>query len=187
MLRNSTIRAKQGNCSHPGCTYYGPLTKGKCHNHYWSDIRMKSVARLEEKEISQNESLSTVLEDLDLIFSQFIRLRDSDENGYVTCPCCGSVNYWTECDNMHFIPRIHKNTRYSEENCYGGCRSCNQLKDGNIAAFGAFIERLRPGGVDLLEEQARVAYSFTVWEIKSLISHYSKEVNRMKKTKPLKI
>jgi len=127
------------------------------------------------------------MDDLDAVFSQFIRLRDSDQNGYVTCPCCGAVNYWTECDCMHFMRREHKNTRYCEENCFGGCKTCNQLKDGNLRKFGAFIESIRPGGVELLEEQAAVSYDYGVSEIKALIAHYSKEVSRMKKTKPLKI
>lgn len=184
---NSSIRIKQGKCGHPGCGTYGPLTKGKCHRHYWQDNKMKSVAKLEEKELQQNESLSTVMEDLDAVFSQYIRLRDSDENGYVKCPCCGAVNYWTECECMHFMKRIHKNTRYLEENCYGGCVSCNEFKDGNMEKYGQFIESIRPGGVELLEEQARVRYDYSVSELKGLISYYSKQVSAMKKTKPMKI
>src|ERR1700744_2840893 len=101
----STIRQKKGNCSHPGCGYNGSLIGGKCQNHYWGDRRMKSVARLEEKELVKDESLSAVIEDLDAVFSQFVRLRDSDENGYITCYCCGARFYWTDCDCMHFIPR----------------------------------------------------------------------------------
>ena len=186
MYRSSTIRPKYGNCQHPGCKTYGPLTKKLCGIHYWQSVRTNSIARLEEREAEQNESLSTVMDDLDIVFSQFIRLRDANENGYITCPCCGVVNYWTDCDNMHFMPRIHKNTRYSEENCYGGCRTCNELKAGNLQAYGEFIEKMRPGGVELLEEQARVQYSYTLSEIKALISHYSKEVSRMKKKIPLK-
>lgn len=181
----STIRQKNGVCSHPGCNYTGALTKSLCHNHYWSGIRMKSAAKLEEKET--DDSLSAVFEDLDAVFSQYIRLRDSDENGYVTCYCCGAVEYWTDAQCMHFIPRIHKNTRFSEDNCHGGCSNCNESKRGNLRAYGEHLERDRSGSVELLEEQARAPYKYDVPELKGLIAYYAKEINRMKKLKPMKL
>lgn len=183
----STIRQKKGQCQYPGCSIYGPLTAGLCSTHYWNGRRMKSVARLEEKDLRQNENLSAVIEDLDAVFSQFIRLRDSDENGYVTCYCeCGKVIYWTESECMHFRDRDHMNTRYSEEACKAGCHDCNCRKDGNIKAFGEHLERDRPGSVEALEEQARAPYKYDIPELKSLIAYYAKEVKAMKSKKPLK-
>lgn len=148
---------------------------------------MSSVAKVEEKESSKRDGLSTVEEDLDLVFSQYIRLRDSDENGYLICYCCGAVIYWTEAECMHFVPRIHKSTRYSEENCHGGCSSCNGPKKGNLIPYGEHLERDRPGSVEALEDQARAIYKYDVPELKSLISYYSKEVKSMKAKKPMKI
>ena len=190
MIRNSTIRLKKGNCKHPGCGYYGELLGGKCQNHYWGDRRMASAARLEEKELKQNKSLSAVVEDLDAVFSQYVRLKVSDENGYCVCYGCSKVYYWTEMQCCHYIPRIHMGTRFLEENCFCGCISCNKNDGGKLSSysehFAALIERERIGGVEALEEQARTEYSFSVSELKSLISFYSKEVGRLRKTKPLK-
>jgi len=183
----STIRPKYGYCQHPGCKTYGPLTKKLCGIHYWQNSKMKSVARLEEKELQQDESLSSVIEDLDAVFSQFIRLRDSDENGYITCYCCGARYYWTDCDCMHFVPRIHKNTRFSEDNCKGGCKNCNQNEQGNLKDFGEHLEEDRPGSVEALEDQGRVQYNYSIPELKGLIAYYAKEVRAMKKKKPMKI
>jgi hypothetical protein len=182
----STIRQKKGQCAHPGCSTYGPLTKGLCQNHYWSGIKMKSVAKLEEKELVRDESLSAVIEDLDAVFSQFIRLRDSDENGYVTCYCCGARWYWTDSDCMHFMPRVHQNTRFSEDNCKGGCVDCNRNEYGNLKAFGEHLEEDRPGSVEALEDQARAPYKYDVPELKGLIAYYAKEVRAMKVKKPMK-
>lgn len=188
---NSSIRIKEGNCSHPGCSHYGPLTKGKCSRHYWQDNKMKSVARLEEKELQQNESLSTVIDDLDIIFSQYVRLKTSDENGYCVCRGCFQVFYWTEMECCHYIPRSHSNTRFLEENCVCGCHNCNKNEGGKLSSysahFGNIIEKDRLGGVELLEEQARTTYNYSISELKSLMSYYSKEVSQMKKSKPLKI
>lgn len=186
MANNSTIRQKVGHCGHPGCYYKGALTKKMCPNHYWSGIRMKSAAKLEEKDLVQNESLSTVIDDLDTVFSQFIRLRDSDENGYITC-YCGAVVYWTEADNSHYMPRAHMNTRFSDENCNSSCKKCNEVLKGNLLVYGQWLEGKYPGLVEALEGQAAVRYDYTVSEIKELISYYSKEVNAMRKKKPMKI
>lgn len=182
----STIRPKIGTCEHLGCSYKGPLTKKKCPSHYWSGIKMKSAAKFEAIDLEQNESLSTVIEDLDTVFSQFIRLRDSDENGYITC-YCGAVVYWTEADNSHYMPRLHMNTRFSDENCNSSCRNCNRHLDGNLIVYGKWLESKRSGAVEALENQALVQYNYGVSEVKGLIYYYSKEVNRMKKTKPMKI
>lgn len=181
----SSIRPKIGHCEYPGCTYKGALTKKLCPNHYWSGLRLKSAAKFEKIELEQNESLSTVIDDLDTIFSQFIRLRDSDENGYITC-YCGAVVYWTEADNSHYMPRAHMNTRFSDENCAASCKNCNQTLKGNIKIYGAWLEVKRPGSVESLEDQAKIRYDWSVSELKVLIAYYSKEVRAMRKTKPLK-
>ena len=186
MAYGSTIRQKKGQCQHPGCSVYGPLTKGLCQNHYWLGVRLKSAARLDEREVERDESLSSVIEDLDVVFSQFIRLRDSDENGYITC-YCGKVVYWNEADNSHFIPRAHMNTRFSEDNCNASCRHCNQSLKGNLRVYGRWLEEKRPGLVEALEEQAIAPYKYDVPELKGLIAYYSKEVRIMKAKKPLKI
>lgn len=191
MAYGSTIRQKKGTCQHPGCGKFGPTTKSLCSVHYWQAVRLKSAAKFEEQELQQNETLSTVIEDLDIVFSQYIRLKASDENGYCTCCGCDKVYYWTEMESCHYIPRAHKNTRFLEENCVCGCHSCNKNEGGLLSSysthFGNLIEKDRPGGVEYLEEQARMEYNYGISEIKGLISFYSKEVNRMRKTKPLKI
>jgi len=188
---NSTIRQKKGKCSHPGCGYQGPLTKSMCPSHYWSGIRLKSAAKFEEQELQQNETLSTVIDDLDVVFSQYIRLKASDENGYCGCLGCGRGYYWTDMECCHYIPRVHKNTRFLEENCLPGCHSCNKNEGGLLSSysphFGNIIEKDRSGGVEYLEEQARMEYNYGVSEIKGLISHYSRLVNKMRKTKPMKL
>lgn len=149
---------------------------------------MASVAKQEAKVLAEDSDLSAVIDDLDEVFSQYIRLRDSDENGYVECYCrCGTTLHWTESQCMHFVPRAHQNTRFSEENCHGGCPSCNELKKGNLKAYGDHLEEERPGIVEALEEQARAPYKYSVSELKGWIAHYAKEVSRMKKLKPMKL
>ena len=40
---------------------------------------------------------------LDRVFSKYIRLRDTDENGYFTCPTCGKVKPFEKADCSHLL------------------------------------------------------------------------------------
>lgn len=72
---------------------------------------------------------------LDTVFSEYIRRRDSDSEGYIRCISCGRRVHWQEADNGHFIPRGHMSLRFDERNCNAQCRDCNRTKDGNISGY----------------------------------------------------
>ena len=63
---------------------------------------------------------------LDKYFSLFIRHRDSDENGMISCVSCGKKVYWKESHNCHFIKRAKRWYRWDENNCHAGCCACNK-------------------------------------------------------------
>lgn len=180
MSYNSTIRQKMGSC--PLCNHdrNQPLTKGLCQNHYWQGVRMKSVQKLQEQEITEDESLATVITDLDIVFSRYVRLKDSDLYGYNECYCCGKRENWKFQDCGHFIPRSHMYTRFSENNCKPCCQSCNRMKDGNLSAFARHLEQDNPGSVESLLEQGRLVYKYTIEELKQLISEYTHKLKQLK-------
>lgn len=172
----STIKVKEGKCSFGGCQYYGPLIKGMCQNHYWLGVRMKSVVKQEESALTKDESLATVVADLDAIFSKYIRLKDADENGYATCVTCGASGKWTLMQCGHFIPRSHMYTRFLEANCACQCPDCNGRLRGNLVKFSQHLESVRPGSVEILAEQGQTIYRYSVHELKQLISDYDQKV-----------
>ena len=123
---------------------------------------------------------------LDRVFSQYIRLRDADNNGNIRCYCCGKVLPWKESENMHFIPRQHMSLRFSEVNCHAGCTRCNHYLNGNIEEYT--IHMKKEYGPDILERltvaRNRVnKISATEYEV--LIYHYKKEFERLKNEKGL--
>lgn len=71
--------------------------------------------------------MSNLKATLDRWFSLYIRLRDSDANGFGRCISCGKLVHYKEADCGHFINRQHMNTRYDERNCNLQCRSCLTL------------------------------------------------------------
>ena len=83
----------------------------------------------------QQISRSKLIKKLDGVFSEYIRLRDSDANWYVTCPLCGSKIHWKKAQNMHFISRAVLKYRYDEDNCHAGCVRCNVILHGNYIVY----------------------------------------------------
>lgn len=181
MSYNSTIRSKTGICPMCSDTNKKPLTKGLCQNHYWQSIRMKSAQKQQERELSDDPDLQTLVADLDIIFSRYIRLKDVDIYGKVKCISCRATMKWTMADCGHFIPRGHMYTRYSEMNCKPQCKGCNQMKDGNLIEFARHLENDRPGSVEILQEQAHIIYKHTRDELKGMIAEYTVKLKQVQK------
>lgn len=123
---------------------------------------------------------------LDKWFSYFIRFRDSDENGYITCYCCGKKVFWKDANNMHYIPRQHLSLRYSETNCHAGCVKCNHFDNGNIEQY---IIHLKKDYGDDINERLVLAKNqktkISEVEYKTLIAYYKIEVKRLRNEKGL--
>lgn len=181
MYRNSTIRPKPGICPFcPPGSKPKPLIKGKCETHYWEQIRLKSALKAQEKELAGDEDLQTLVDHLDIIFSQYIRLKDVNDHGEVECYTCPTIKNWKHMQCGHFIPRANMYTRFSEENCKQQCPQCNMMEDGNLVAFAEHLERDRPGSVEILREQANIVQRYSREELKAMIGDYTRKVKELK-------
>lgn len=128
--------------------------------------------------------LKIFIKRLDKVFSEFIRLRDCDDNGMIKCYCCGKYLPWRESNNMHFIPRQHIPLRFSEVNCHAGCVHCNKYMNGNIEEY--VIHLKKDYGSDIVERLAVAKYqtaNLSIPELKLLINHYKGEVKELRKEK----
>lgn len=181
MAHNSTIKPKMGICPLCPGTKKQPLRKGMCQNHYWQSIRMKSAQKAQEKELSQDEDLQTLVNDLDIIFGRYIRLKDADLYGVAQCYTCPEKQNWKLMDCGHFMPRGNMYTRFSEDNCRPQCKTCNQHKRGNLAVFAANLNRDNPGSVEILQEQARTIYHYSKDELRQMIASYDKKLKQVQK------
>jgi len=124
---------------------------------------------------------------LDKIFSEFIRLRDSNHEGYVQCVSCGNVHYWREVDCGHYINRKHMNTRYNEKNCNGQCRSCNRFDEGNASGYTlGLISKYGKDIIDILIMAKNLTQKHSYSELEILIDYYKKEVKELKSKKSLR-
>lgn len=123
---------------------------------------------------------------LDRIFSEYIRLRDADNNGYIRCISCGKVVFWKDADNGHFINRKHMSLRFSETNCNAQCRACNRFDEGNMTGYNlGIIKKYGQQVVDLLILAKNQVNKISNTEYKILITHYKQKVKEIKSQKNL--
>lgn len=72
-------------------------------------------------------------------FSRYIRLRDADENGYVTCCTCNRPFFWNETDCGHYSKR-NKRHKYNEQNNHPQCHYCNRFLGGEPDKLALYID-----------------------------------------------
>ena len=120
-------------------------------------------------------SRKNLIKRLDTIFSKYIRLRDSDPEGYCRCSTCGEVHHWTKIQAGHFISRKHYSTRWDEENVHAQCVACNVFRYGEQYKFSLYI------GENLSKElydKSRLIVKFTDVEIKEMIDDYNDRIKQ---------
>lgn len=121
----------------------------------------------------------------DAAFSEWIRLRDSDDNGMVRCVTCGSPMFWRDADCGHFMDRGKQPTRYDERNCHAQGTCCNIFRSGRQFEHGLKVDAIHgPGTADdlLLKSKmdgTRKAKAF--WDI---ATDYRSRVERIREMEP---
>jgi len=118
---------------------------------------------------------------LDRVFSEFIRRRDSDQNGNISCISCGKIVNWKQSDAGHYVNRKHMSLRYDEKNVNAQCRACNRFDEGNVIGYtrGLFAKH----GTDIFD-YLRVKKSnickMGSFEYQALISEYQRKIKDLK-------
>ena len=124
---------------------------------------------------------------LDTIFSEFIRLRDSDETGYCRCVTCGRVFYWKEIDAGHMVQRDRMATRFNEQNVNAQCYHCNRFCSGKQFEHGQKIdENYGKGTAQTLVDMSKAYCKLDSTWLQYFIAHYRAKVKKMKREKNLR-
>ena len=128
------------------------------------------------------------LHNADKWFSVYVRLRDADEDGNVTCCSCGKTQFWRDADAGHFIGRKIRATRYCEKNVNAQCRYCNRFLDGNSAGYATFL--ISKFGIKILEDldlASRGTTHWTAFEIQNMADNFKARAIELAKQKGLQL
>lgn len=116
---------------------------------------------------------SAIVKKLDSIFSQFIRLRNVDDDGITECFTCGKRDHWKKLQNGHFQSRRHYSTRWDETNCQVQCSGCNVFRFGEQYQFGLNLNKLfKKNTSEKLLKKSRETVKYTDDELLLLINKY---------------
>jgi len=121
----------------------------------------------------RKKTVSSLKKQLDAVFSQWIRLLYSTEDGMVSCFTCGARMHWKKIQNGHYTSRQYNAGRYEPRNCRPQCYSCNYLHRGNYSTYS--LNLIKERGVDeieYLESLKRITKQFFVPELEELIAKY---------------
>lgn len=131
-----------------------------------------------------------LIERLDRVFSEYIRIRDSfkTQSGfYFKCISCGAIKPYSEADCGHYVNRGHMGTRYNEENCNAQCRFCNRFDEGNIYNYRrGLVDKIGENRVLILESMKHDACKLSEFEMEAMITHYRERLKRLKEEKEWK-
>lgn len=120
------------------------------------------------------------------IFSVWVRVRDADKNGMITCITSGRRVHWKDADAGHFISRRHLSTKFDEQNVHAQSRHSNRFQYGQQFEYSKAIDlKYGPGTADKILVKSRVTCKRGQFEIDNMYSWYKSEVERIKKEKNL--
>jgi hypothetical protein len=122
------------------------------------------------------------------VFSEFIRLRDSDKDGNCKCITCSLVRHWKKMDCGHGIPRQHMATKYSEINNHAQCKRCNGFEGGKREVYKEEVDkRYGKGTWNKLLIASKQPFKRTQFEIDKMEIYYKQKVKGLKNEKNIKL
>lgn len=116
---------------------------------------------------------------LDKYFSLWIRRKDADEYGRVSCFTCGTVKHWKEVHAGHFVTRGKWATRYEPLNVRVQCYACNIHKHGNVWEYGVNLEKEKEGLAHELQRQGNEPSKILTVELEVLAEKYKRLVSEL--------
>lgn len=176
MAYNSTIISKKKllKC---GCYDYN-FSKGRCKAH--ATIESTNARIAEYDATLEDESISNLIEDLDAVFSKYIRRKHADQNGLVQCFTCPVKLPIAEIQNGHFIHRTDLATRFLEDNCRPQCPNCNRIHNEDSSIFAIKLEQQNKGITEWLLQQSRTVCKPTRDDLKQLLIEYRYKLKVLK-------
>ena len=126
-------------------------------------------------------TISKLKKKLDKVFSEYIRRRNADHLGFITCFTCGVKRHWK--DRMqagHFMTRAKMATRYCEYNVQNQCVSCNIYKNGMQYKFGVYLDEIfGKGTAEEIEIRSNTIIKLNRVDYEEAIERYKQKIREL--------
>ncbi len=124
----------------PGTSFLIPTKRGLCQKHLY-EFKQQGKAERKGMTVEQMEKAGQVKKAADMdtdykaladkLFSEWIRRRRADVNGFAMCITCGLRKHWKQLTCGHFMKRRFLGTRFNDKNCEAQCWTCNPESESN--------------------------------------------------------
>lgn len=143
--------------------------------------RSKRIVGLMNK-AEKKKSVKKLKEELDAVFSLFIRNRGSMD-GMNQCFTCGKTFLIKDLQDGHYESRRFLSLRYSEVNNHPQCFDCNIRKKGNYTVYAIkMIEKYGKEHLDMLSMKKHNMVHWSAFEYQLMIVEYTNKLNKLKET-----
>lgn len=130
-----------------------------------------------------------LVEKVDHVFANLIRVEHADESGSVKCVTCDHVYHYKQARSIncgHFRRRIHWNTRWDKRNCAPQCAHCNCWDLGSEIKFAAYIDRVHGEGMsERLRILSLMKKQWKRYELEYLLETFTEQLQALKTAKGL--
>ena len=122
---------------------------------------------------------STLVKNLDSVFSQYIRRKDAI-NDIAKCVTCGKEDHWSKLQNGHWASRRHYSTRWDERNCNVQCSACNVFRAGEIYLYTKYLcSKYGDNFPEELYQLSQKTVKFTDTDLQDMINYYKEKLNTL--------
>ena len=120
--------------------------------------------------VEVSKELTKLKKKADAVFSQYVRLRDS-ENGIAECITCGKQAHWKTLQAGHFVTRSCNYLRFNEQNVNAQCVGCNMFKSGEQYQYSKNLDlKYGSGTAEELFSLRHKTHKLTTSELEQIIS-----------------
>lgn len=122
----------------------------------------------------------TLIKNLDMYFSRYVRWLHADADGMVKCSTCSTTKHIKEMQNGHFMSRRHYSTRWLLNNCAPQCYGCNIGSQGRQFEFSKYIDKTHGAGTaQHIQDRSKLSRKYTDAELKILAQYYKEKVDEL--------
>ena len=122
----------------------------------------------------------TLVKNLDMYFSRYIRWSHADSDGNVKCITCDTIKHVKEMQCGHFMSRRHYSTRWLIKNCAPQCYGCNIGSQGQQYRYSQYIDRVHgEGAAEAIADRSELSRKYTNEELITLSHYYKKKVDEL--------
>lgn len=116
---------------------------------------------------------------LDRVFSEYIRLRDSD-GSFFRCISCGEIKPIGQADCGHYFSRRKMSVRWDKQNANAECRACNRFRSDHLIGYREnLIKKIGEKAFKALEIRSTLTAKYSEFDIKVLIKYYNELIDKL--------